>query len=225
MGTKLHFNSSYHPQTDGKIEVVNKSVGDLLWRIVEDNPKQWDLVSPQVEFSYNSLVNRSTSKSPFQVDYGRNSMGVLDLVQLLLGDRIGNDGEVFVEHIQQLQQQARKKLQDSNEQKKIIKYSHRPHQVFNEGYLVMGYLRKERFPKGTYYKFKYQKIGPCKILKKINNNAYKVGLPADLNIYPMFNVSNLYIFHGDNLGDAQDILSKKKENIAHILDKHTLHTR
>ena len=80
---------------------------------------------------------------------------------------------------------------------------------------------------------KYKKKFPCKILKKINNNAYKVGLPADLNIYPMFNVSNLYIFHGDDLGDEneeevdlqQDILSKKKENIAHILDKHTLHTR
>ena len=38
-------------------------------------------------------------------------MGVLDLVQLPLGDRISDDGEAFAEHIQQVRQ----KLQASNE--------------------------------------------------------------------------------------------------------------
>ena len=97
----------------------------------------------------------------------------------------------------------------------------------------MVYLRKEWFPRGTYHKLKYKKNGPCKILKKNNGNAYKVDIVVDIDISPVFNISNLYIFHGDNLGDEneeevdlqQDILSKKKENIAHILDKHTLHTR
>jgi hypothetical protein len=49
----------------------------------------------------------------------------------------------------------------------------------------------------------------------------------------MFNISDLYIFHGDDLGDDSKvevdwklpIPSKKKEKIAHILDKKTLHTR
>ena len=61
----------------------------------------------QVEFSFNSSVNRSTGKSPFQVVYGINPMGVLYLVQLPLEDKISDDGEAFVEHIQQLQQQVR----------------------------------------------------------------------------------------------------------------------
>jgi hypothetical protein len=80
---------------------------------------------------------------------------------------------------------------------------------------------------------KYKKIGSCKILKKFNENDYKVDLSGDLDISPVFNVFDLYIFHGDDLGDdskaevdwQQAIPSKKKENIAHILDKKTLHTR
>ena len=60
-----------------------------------------------MEFSYNSLVNRYTCKYPFQVVYGINPMGVLDLVQLPLEDKISDDGEAFAEHIQQLQQQVR----------------------------------------------------------------------------------------------------------------------
>jgi hypothetical protein len=49
----------------------------------------------------------------------------------------------------------------------------------------------------------------------------------------VFNVSDLYIFHGHDLADAsevevdwkQAIPSKKKEKIAHVLDKKTLHTQ
>ena len=68
----------------------------------------------------------------------------------------------------------------------------------------MVYLRKERFPIRTCHKFKYKKIGPCKILSKINGNAYKFDLPTNLDISPVFNVSDLYIFHGDSVGDDNE---------------------
>lgn len=55
----------------------------------------------QAEFAYNSSMNRSTGKYPFQI--GRNPSGVLDLLQLPLGDRISDDEEAFAKHIQQLQ--------------------------------------------------------------------------------------------------------------------------
>ena len=61
----------------------------------------------QEEFFYNNYVNRSTRKYSFQIVYGQNPQGVLDLVSLPLGDRISDDGVVFVEHLHQLQQDVK----------------------------------------------------------------------------------------------------------------------
>ena len=59
----------------------------------------------------------------------------------------------------------------------------------------MDYLRKEIFQRGTYNKFKYKKIGPCKILRKISNNAYKLELPKKIVISLVFNFVDLYELH------------------------------
>jgi len=100
---------------------------------------------------------------------------------------------------------VRQKLQAGNEYNKIIKYAHRQYHVFNECDMVMVYLRKECFSRGTYHKLTYKKIGPYKILKKINKNSYKVDLSDDLNISPVFNIFYLYIFHGDDLHDENEV--------------------
>ena len=65
--------------------------------------------------------------------------------------------------------------------------------------LVMAHLRKERFPKGEGSKLKLKKIGPCKILRKFSTNAYELELPADMDISPIFHVTNLYPYRWDDV--------------------------
>ena len=65
----------------------------------------------------------------------------------------------------------------------------------------MVHLRRECFPVGTYNKLKMKKFGPCKIVKRHDSgNAYEVELAANLNISPVFNISDLTKFYegGDN---------------------------
>jgi hypothetical protein len=79
MGTNLMFSSTYHPQTDGQTEVVNRSLEDLLRSLVTEHHNSWDNVLPQAEFAYNDSVNRSTGKIPFEIVYGRQPRGVFEL--------------------------------------------------------------------------------------------------------------------------------------------------
>jgi IS30 family transposase len=60
LGMKFSFSSSYHPQTDGQTELVNKSLKNLLRSLVIEQGRQWDQILAQEEFAFNNSLNRLT---------------------------------------------------------------------------------------------------------------------------------------------------------------------
>ena len=67
LGAKLKFSTAFHPQTDGHIEVVNRSIGNLLRTLVDEHTGSWDLKLVTSEFAYNTAVNGTTCKSLYEI--------------------------------------------------------------------------------------------------------------------------------------------------------------
>ncbi|GKE05922.1 RNA-directed DNA polymerase, partial [Tanacetum coccineum] len=191
--TSDRFGSGYtaHPQTDGQTEVVNRTLENMIRCLCGEKPKLWDVSLVQVEFAYNNAVHSSTRFSPFEVMYKTSPRHVVDLVDLPGKKNI--QANRMVEEVQATHEHRRKKL----------------FQVRDE---VMVFLRKERFPIGTYSKLEPKKYGPYKILLKINDNAYVVDLPNTMSISKTFNVSDIYEFHSEDVNnDKHSRTSSSKE--------------
>lgn len=59
----------YHPQPYGQIEVVNHTQGNMFYCLFEDQPRHWQEHLAQVEFTFNSMTNWSTRRTPFNIIY------------------------------------------------------------------------------------------------------------------------------------------------------------
>jgi hypothetical protein len=70
-GTNLNFSTSYHPESDGKKERVNKVIEDMLRMYVMDKPSKWENYLHLVEFYYNYGYQASLKISPFEALYGK----------------------------------------------------------------------------------------------------------------------------------------------------------
>jgi hypothetical protein len=198
------FSSSYQPQTDGQTKVVNRSLGDLLRSLVTEHHSSWDSILPQAEFAYNDSVNRSTGKSPFQIVYGMQPRRVSELRDSEQADTSSTSVGEFAKAMKELHSQVKERLSKSSREYKHRADQHRRQLQVEVGDLVLAHLRKERFPRGTYNKLKMKKIGPCKVLTKMGQNAYEIELPDGIGISPIFNVSDLYPYRVVEAGEKGD---------------------
>ena len=151
MDTSLNFSSTAHPQTDGQTENLNRTLGNLIRSICGDKPKQWDIALAQVEFAYNNAVHSATGKSPFSLVYVQPPRHALDLAKL---PKTSSSivAENLATQVRDVQAEVKAKLETQNEKYKKFADTKRQQKLFTEGDQVMVFLRKERFPVGTFNK-------------------------------------------------------------------------
>uniref|UniRef100_A0A1I7YHP6 Integrase catalytic domain-containing protein n=1 Tax=Steinernema glaseri TaxID=37863 RepID=A0A1I7YHP6_9BILA len=70
LGIEHRFSTPYHPQTNGLVERMNQTIKSKLVKLIEDDPKSWDLRLPIALMAIRSTANRSTGTSPFELLVG-----------------------------------------------------------------------------------------------------------------------------------------------------------
>jgi hypothetical protein len=79
LDTKLTKSTSFHPQTDGQIEVINQMIVHILRMYNSKHPLAWDEILPYIQHNYNMALHSSIDHIPFQVGLGFQPLGSIDV--------------------------------------------------------------------------------------------------------------------------------------------------
>ncbi|GKC25668.1 hypothetical protein Tco_1027818, partial [Tanacetum coccineum] len=96
--------------------------------------------------------------------------------------------------------------------------------LVRKGDLVWIHIRKERFLAWRFGKLKPRGDGPFRVLKKINDNAYKIKLPGHYNVSATFNVVDLspYKVYSNDEPDSGSSLFQEGEDDANTVEGSNL---
>ncbi|XP_027865809.1 uncharacterized protein LOC114140258 [Xiphophorus couchianus] len=81
LGVKGIRTTPYHPETDGLVERFNGTLKQMLRKFIDDAGKNWDKWLPFLLFAYREVPQASTGFSPFELLYGRQVRGPLDMLK------------------------------------------------------------------------------------------------------------------------------------------------
>ncbi|XP_058742588.1 uncharacterized protein LOC131615102 [Vicia villosa] len=195
-GTSLQYSTSYHPETDGQTEVVNRSVETYLRCFAGDHPRTWHKFLHLAEYWYNTSFHSAIQMAPFKALYGRDPPSILDYVSNSVSDVALEDS---LQQQQQILNDLKIHLQKSRVAMEKQANMKRRHVTFVEGDWVL--LKLQPYRQHTVHRRESQKLaqryfGPFRIIKRTGTVNYLLDLPSSSRIHPIVHVSLLKAYHG-----------------------------
>jgi hypothetical protein len=185
LGISQNISTAYHPRTDGQSEAKNKWVEQHLHFYVDHYQKNWTYYLPMAEFAHNMWTSETTRESPFTLLMGYNPR--TDWI-----DRPSPIPQVAL-RIQQFKE-ARERAQQSmiKAQRSWVKHKDTP--KFQLGDLVWLEGKNLRTVQPA-AKLAPKRHGPFKVIQVMSAVNYRLELPTQWNIHPVFHIDLLTPYH------------------------------
>jgi hypothetical protein len=214
-GVKHAPSTAYHPRTDGQSERSNQWLETAIRFITDQKQKNWAPYLPIAQFAHNNWPSDTTRKSPFFLLMGFNpradwihATSPIPRVTLRL------------EQIKEARVQAREAMIKA--QQSWVK--HRDTPKYKEGDLVWLEGKNLRINQPT-AKLAPRRHGPFKIIQVMSTVNYRLELPTQWSIHPVFHIDLLTpyketIMHGPNFTrPAPELIDGEEEySVEKILD-------
>ena len=224
LGTKHKLSTAFHPQTDGQTERCNRILEEYLRHYVNSVQDDWDNWLSLAEFAYNNSTHESTGYTPFFLNYGRHP---LTPAAQATGTPPSNKvpaAATFATNITTALDNAKKMIQAARARQKAWADRRRRHVEFTVGEQVLLDTRNIKLRTPGKQKLLPKYIGPFKILSKIGEVSYKLELPSEIQVHPVFHASLLHPFRTDGRSQPPPPpISCNGEEwyiVDHILDHH-----
>lgn len=191
MKVRLRFSTAYHPQTDGQTERVNQCLESYLRSMTFQEPNHWHSWLALAEWWYNTTYHTSIQMTPFQAMYGYPPP---QINEFSVPCNVSNEARVTLEQKEVIIQKLKISLTEAQTRIKHFADKNRSERVLSVGdmvYLKLQPYRQTAFGIRGSLKLRSKFYGPFKVIEQVGKVAYKLQLPAESNIHPVFHVSQL----------------------------------
>ncbi|ESK81775.1 hypothetical protein Moror_5377, partial [Moniliophthora roreri MCA 2997] len=166
LSIKHSMSTAFHPQTDGETERVNQEIEVYLRAFCSKEQTRWKEYLPLAEFTHNNRTHSVLKKSPFFMMMGYHPRPLLTIFERTTIPSIE-------EWLQELKRREKQKLDTFEKGQKVW---------LEAKNLATGYPSKKLAPK---------REGPFKILEILGPVTYRLDLPHQWKIHPVFHAALL----------------------------------